>query len=318
MPHVFVTVPTFKEVDKIRQLLNSFISVNPPGVSVIIANGNPGDETSELIHRLESSGLSVQETSGDSSLYWSGLTNCAIRSALTRARDDDFIVLMNADVTFSSDVFAILRAKIEQLGPCILACLTTARGRVVSSGVLVFSWLWAMNRHPLAGEEVLRVEKERIEPVDFLPGRCTMIPVMAIRKAGGINEFALPHYGADYEFTRRLKHAGYPAYLFSGASVECDVANTGHNVFHKKIPLARRLRGLFSIKSADNPFYRTRFIWLAYPRYAFPTATLAYLCKSLACAILGGERIRAFAPGLETGLSGSESASTTRTSSKFE
>jgi len=303
--HIFVTVPTFREPRKIQALLSSFSSINPPGVLVLIANGNPGDETTRLIQAAVGKGQPVREIPGNSSLFWSGLTNLAMRHALQVGRPDDFLMLMNADVTFTTDVFAAMREKSRDLPPCVLAALTSARGRIISSGASAKSWVLGMNRHPFAGEMLTEVNPTQVVPVDFLPGRCTMIPLSALSIAGEINEKTLPHYGADYEFSWRLKRAGYPLFLFTGAIVECDVENTGNCVFHKRVCLGQRLRGVFSIRSADNPFYRTRYIWLVYPLYACPTATLVFLGKSLLSVFLGGARIRALFPNNETGLAGS-------------
>jgi GT2 family glycosyltransferase len=305
MQHIFVAVPTFKEPGTIGLLLASFASISPPGVSILIANGNPGDDTTDLIRAAAGKGQPVWEIPGNRSLFWSGLTNLAIRHALQAGGPDDYLMLMNADVTFTTDVFAAMRRKSRELGPCVLAALTSAHGRIVSSGASAKSWVLGMNRHPFAGEALSAVNPTQLVPVDFLPGRCTMIPLSAVRAAGGINEDRLPHYGGDYEFAWRLKRAGYPLFLFTGAVVECDVENTGNCVFHKRIPLGRRLRGLFSIRSADNPFYRTRYVWLVYPIHARPSATLVFLGKSILSVFLGGARIRALFPFSETGLAGS-------------
>lgn len=305
MQHIFVAVPTYKESGKIQSLLASFTLINPPEVSILIANGNPGDETTDLVRASAGKGQPVHEIPGNRSLFWSGLTNLAIRHAVKVGGLDDFLMLMNADVTFTTDVFAAMRRKSRELGPCVLAALTSAHGRIVSSGASAKSWVLGMNRHPFAGEALSAVDPTQVVPVDFLPGRCTMIPLSAVRAAGGINEDRLPHYGGDYEFTWRLKRAGYPLFLFTGAVVECDIENTGNCVFFKRASLGWRLRGLFSIRSINNPLYRTRYVWLVYPLYACPTATLVFLGKSLLSVFLGGARIRALFPYNETGLAGS-------------
>lgn len=48
-----------------------------------------------------------------------------------------------------------------------------------------------------------------IHQVDVLPGRGTLIPIEVFQKIGLYDFKRLPHYGADYEFSRRANMYGY-------------------------------------------------------------------------------------------------------------
>ncbi len=304
MAHIFIVVPTFREPAKISDWLASFGSINLSGVTALLVNGNPGDTTSNLI-RDAASHLPIHELKGDPTLFWAGLTNLGLRQALREGGDGDYVVLMNADIEFTRDMFSALMEKGRTTHNAQLAAVTISGQRVVSSGVKVISWFLTLNRHPLAGTLDTDLPSDTLIPVDYLPTRCTLIPLAAVRQAGLIAESALPHYGADYEYTNRLRKLGYQPFIFSGARVRLDGENTGNNVFWRRLSLGTRLRSLFSIKSTSNPIYRIRFILLAYPMYAWPSAMLLYTLRSVLEVLLGGAVIKSLLPRSESGFSGS-------------
>jgi GT2 family glycosyltransferase len=120
-----------------------------------------------------------------------------------------------------------------------------------------------------------------------------------------IAEKELPHYGGDNEYTNRLRKLGCLPYIYTGVKVRVDAKNTGTDVFHKSVPLWVRLNSLFSIKSTANPVYRLRFVRIAYPWYAWPSAMVLYLARSLLEVFLGGMAIRCLFRQKESGFSGS-------------
>jgi GT2 family glycosyltransferase len=131
----------------------------------------------------------------------------------------------------------------------------------------------------------------------------------AVRKAGLVAERQLPHYGADNEYTLRLKRMGYPPFIAADIRIVCDMGHTGNSVYHKNPPLWERLKKTGSIKSVYNPRIRSRFICMTYPLYARPTALLMYGLKGLAEVLLGGAFIRHVFRSREHGFSGTESTS---------
>ncbi|MFA4943139.1 MAG: DapH/DapD/GlmU-related protein [Lentisphaeria bacterium] len=299
----FVVIPTFKEKEKMAAFLRCFSQVTENNVWLLVANGNPGDETSELLRQTQSP--RVLELPGNPELFWSGLVNLGLRHVLEQETDPEFVIIMNADVEFEGKTLAALLAKARANPDTQLAAVTVAGDRVVSSGVKVVSWFLTRNRHPLAGTRPEDLPPDALIPADFLPTRCTLIPFAAVKKAGVIAEKELPHYGGDNEYTNRVRKLGYPTYIFTGSQVRVDAQNTGTNVFYKSIPLGKRLHSLFSIKSPANPIYRLRFVRLAYPWYAWPSAMFLYTARSLLEVLLGGAAIKSLFRHKEAGFSGS-------------
>ena len=299
----FVVVPTFQEKAKIAALLGCFARVKDDTVRILIVNGNPGDETSAYLRQHQD--RRVLELPGNPGLFWSGLVNIGLRHILHNETGQEFVIIMNADIEFDGGALASLLAKARANPGTQIAAVTVADHKVISSGVKVASWLLTLNRHPLAGTPQEELPADALIPVDFLPTRCTLIPFEAVKKTGLIPEKKLPHYGGDNEYTNRVRKMGYPAYIFTGTQVWVDAQNTGVDVFHKNVPPGKRLRSIFSIKSTANPIYRLRFVRMAYPWYAWPSAMLLYLVRSLLEVLLGGAAIKSLFHWKESGFSGS-------------
>ncbi len=299
----FVIIPTYREKSKIEALLNCFSRVKIENLKILIVNGNPNDETSAYIKQLHDS--RVLELPGSPGLFWSGLVNVGLHHVLHNETNQEFIIIMNADVEFEGDILTPLIAKARANPNSQLAAVTVAEGKVISSGVKVVSWPLTINRHPLAGTLAETIAPDVLIPVDFLPTRCTIIPFPAIKKAGFIAEKELPHYGGDNEYTNRVRKLGYPPYIFSGALVKVDAGNTGTDVFHKSLSLWKRISTMFSIKSTANPIYRLRFVRLSYPLYAQPSAMVLYALRSVMEVLLGGAAIRFIFRRRESGFAGS-------------
>jgi GT2 family glycosyltransferase len=301
--YTFVVVPTFKEEHKVVQLLECFSRVRSDRIRIVIVNGNPGDETSRRLDGWRDK--RALEIRGNPDCFWSGLVNLGLRYVLQCSEEKEFVIIMNADVEFDHDVLEPLIAKARQTANCQLAAVTIGEQRVLSSGVKVVSWSLTINRHPLAGSPPADLPADTLIPVDFLPTRCTLIPFEAVARAGLIAEVQLPHYGGDNEYTNRVRRLGYQPYIYTGACVRVDTANTGTDVFHRRVSLAKRIRSLFSIKSTANPLCRLRFVRLVYPWYAWPSAMLLYTMRSFVEVLFGGAAIRFVIRRRECGFSGS-------------
>jgi hypothetical protein len=247
----------------------------------------------------------VFEIEGSPNLFWSGLVNLGIKYVMRHESQREFVIILNADIEFDQDIVSALLAKARQTKNCQLGAVTIGKHQVISSGVKVSSWMLTINRHPLAGSAPTGLSADALIPVDFLPARCTLIPYEAIERAGLIAEAQLPHYAGDYEYTNRVRKLGYQPFIFTGVRVRLDTTNTGADVFHRDMSLRKRICSLLSIKSTANPVYRLRFVRIAYPWYAWPSAMLLYVVRSLLEVLLGGVVIKSLVRFRESGFSGS-------------
>jgi GT2 family glycosyltransferase len=112
--------------------------------------------------------------------------------------------------------------------------------------------------------------------------------VSALRSLG-LFEPTLPHYGADYEFSRRAADHGYALLVSHEAVLEVQPDETGLHADHGWRPF---LFGFVSRRSANSLLYRWRYAHLACPRrYLVPYAvmdTLRVTGGSFRRQVLGG------------------------------
>lgn len=295
-------IPTFKEKDKVEALIQSFSHIESLNIDIIIINGNPNDDTSRWLDSCDDN--RIIELAGKSDLYWSGLVNVGLRYILNDQVKPEYVFIMNADITFSSDILNEFIYIYGRVQPCQLAAVTVANQKILSSGVKVRSWFFTINRHPFAGYSISALPKEQLIPVDFLPTRCLMIPFVALVDAGLTAEKELPHYGGDYEYTARLSRLGYKAYITTDIHIELDMLNTGADVYTKKLNIRQRASSVFSIKSQSNPISKIKFVWLVYPWFARPSAIILYLFRSIFEIVLGGNTLKKIFQNSESGFSG--------------
>ncbi|MDA7679720.1 glycosyltransferase [bacterium] len=301
---VFICAPTYREPGKIASFLESMQFINYRPLTVIIANASPGDETEQLIARNgDSVDFDLRQVDGVNSEFWSGTINRALRVARTEAGYGDWVVMMNVDIVFNTDIIEGLIHSANLLGISQVGALCHAAGRVISSGVKVQSWALGLNRHPMAGFPLSEVQSGYFQEVDFLPARCVLFPAAFLHQVGLVSEKMLPHYGADNEYTHKLIAQGCRAYVVGDVRVECDVENTGVSVYSARKTLRKRIEQSMSIRNSSNVLYRMRYLRLTYPWWALPTAMLSYLARSLLEIGLGGTRIRRIFSRNERGFS---------------
>jgi GT2 family glycosyltransferase len=114
-----------------------------------------------------------------------------------------------------------------------------------------------------------------IHKVDVLPGRGTLIPIEVFKEVGLYDFKNLPHYGADYEFSRRANMKGYDLLINYEAVVLSNVKMTGLNNRTTTLGWPDLIKSFFSIRSPNNLMNRWRFARLSCHGWRFP---VFYLC----------------------------------------
>lgn len=275
---IYVIAPTFKELDHVVKFIQCWRDTNRLDYTIVICNGSPGDETSDFISSTKSN-CSVIELSGNPSLFWSGLVSLGVEYVLRVADIHDNVIFANVDVTFDSENLGKLCRLIDERRVQIGALVKSEKGCYLSSGVRVISWLLSINKHPFRGLKSLPYVNEELVEVTFLPTRFLMMPIEALHIVGTPNTALLPHYGGDYEFTNRVRLAGFTPYISRDCYVEVDESNTGSNVENRPASVFARLQSLSDIKSPFNIKYRSSFIYLVSPLFCVPFSLLVNYLK---------------------------------------
>ncbi|MEM9016396.1 MAG: hypothetical protein AAGC68_05235 [Verrucomicrobiota bacterium] len=289
---IHVVAPTFREPELVPQFVEAWADLGRTDVRIRIVNGNPGDETSDWI-RDYSGEIEVEEIKGAPELYWSGLTRLGLRRTLEEASDADLFVLTNIDVRIIGDPISSILEQFPDLNERqVTIPVVTQEGAVTSTGVEVVSWALSRNHHLWDGWRGEDLPDSETVSLTYLPTRFLCCSVEALGTAGFPNAESLPHYCADYEFTNRLRLAGYAPIAFSGARAELVEENTGFDTYLLDTSLWSRLRRLNDIKCAYNLRYRYRFVRLTYPLAAQVPGMISHFAKIFLEVLLGGRALQ--------------------------
>lgn len=291
-PKIHVVAPTFRETELVASFLEAWSKVEGADLRIWISNANPGDETSTVLSQWQGP-VPVCEVPGEASLFWSGLTELGLREVAACADDGDFFLITNVDVRPNPDnlthVFATVpNPERKQVSIPVVG----SAGTIISAGVRVRSWMFSLNRHLGEGLPAGEFAKSGIHEATYLPTRFLLVPVAALKRGIFPNSRELPHYCADYEYTNRLRLAGFDPVVYSGTHAELSEKNTGFDTFLMPTTIRERLVRISDIKCPYNFRYRFRFVKLAYPRWAFLPGLLSHFAKIFLEIGLGGRRLR--------------------------
>jgi GT2 family glycosyltransferase len=199
---IYAVIPVFNRIEHTRSCLDCLLAQRATIVPVVVDGGST-DGTVELIPREFPQ---ARLLAGFGDLWWGGATAAGIDWVLGNgARDEDYILLVNNDTVFGPDTLACLRETSERhhaaVGSLVVDCDDDT---IVIDGGVNINW------HPYgfsARKNVTPATPVKLD-CDVLPGRCTLVPVPAVRRAGNVDARRFPHYLSDYEFTHRLKRTG--------------------------------------------------------------------------------------------------------------
>jgi GT2 family glycosyltransferase len=278
-----IIIPTFKEPYHIRQVTEALLSQSFSGYTAIIINSNPGDATSSYLHSIGDDRFI--EISGNPEVYWTKAMHIGIIWAGDHLDQIDYYLFMNCDVSFNHSFLEHYLSAAIRHPRAILCAVARSGSRYISSGVRMKSWVLSLTGHRYMG---IRSNKPAcFTPVDMLAGRTMLFPAGVVDTVGTPNFRALPHYGADYEFSARARRHGFRLYVYGGVETEIDTKNTGRKSFFKDTGFCQRIGFLFDIKSPMNLKYRYQFTRLTYPKLAQIPGIATVFLKTMIEALFG-------------------------------
>jgi GT2 family glycosyltransferase len=122
-------------------------------------------------------------------------------------------------------------------------------------------------------------EKNGLHPVEFYPARGLLIPAGVFAEIGLFDEKYLPHYFADYEFTKRASSRGIPVYANWDARIYTFPEESGDSRNRKRRNLKNYYNHLFNIKGEEIsgiiPFTRCGTRPFGCCRWCWPKATFS-------------------------------------------
>lgn len=282
MHKLFIIIPVHNRKEITRTCLEMLESQTLTNKDVIVVDDGSTDGTDLMIQSLFPN---VTLLHGDGNLWWSGATNLGIAYVMGKTETDDYLLTLNDDTLFDTYYLKrLIESAIEYPNALIgsIAVIQNDESRVIDGGPWI-NWVTAKIHYANKGEiyrEVLKSNK-RMEPANLLSGRGMLIPISVLKDIGFINAIALPHYGADYEFSHRAFSKGYLLYVDNSACLTSIENATGLNNDYRVLTWKEIFKSFFSRGSSNCIKYRLQFAMLCCPRYLLPSYIVLDMIRTI-------------------------------------
>jgi GT2 family glycosyltransferase len=255
---IHVLIPAHNNKPEVMAVLECLERQRYGELDVLLVDDGSTDGTYEAVARRFPR---VRMLLGDGRLWWTGANVVGVADIMNTAREPDFILLLNNDVSVEEDYVGELVKCSELLGRAIVGSTIVDEERRdhLMAGIRMDQRL----RITQNADASVICRREYDDSVDVLPGRGTLVPVEVFARIGTFNQRRLPHYGADYEFSIRAKRAGFILAVSHRARVYAKLRITG--LFppdRPRISIRECVRLLCSKKSTANLRYYMNYVWI--------------------------------------------------------
>lgn len=255
---VHVLIPAHNNKPEVLEVLHCLQRQRHAEIEVVVVDDGSTDGTAE---EVQSRFSRVRVLRGNGQLWWTGANVLGVSDIMERAREGDFILLLNNDVSTDDDYVSELVGCSEHLERAMVGSTIVddeRRDRMVA-GLRLDRRLRITERTDASA--IRRCDYD--DEVDVLPGRGTLVPIEVFQRIGTFNHRCLPHYGADYEFSIRARRAGVKLAVSHRAKVYAKLRITGlYPPDRPRISVIECLRLLCSRKSTANFRYYLNYVWL--------------------------------------------------------
>lgn len=236
-----VLIASYNRCETTLQCLNKLFAQQLIDISlnVYLVDDNSQDGTAQAVAKYYPQ---VTIISGTGSLYWAGAMRLAWQYAAKKTYD--FYFWLNDDVVLQSDAIARLvdcyetHSSQRPLVGAVIGALQAAPDRQVSYG----GRLQTRRLLPLQFSAHLAVSAQA-QPIDIMNGNCCLISAEAFKVIGGICE-RFTHALADYDYSLRLKRAGFAVLQAPGILGYCRQNGWAGGIRDPRVPMLTRLRWL--------------------------------------------------------------------------
>jgi GT2 family glycosyltransferase len=268
-PSIAIVIPVHDRREITRACLLALRAQTHAGAGVVVVDDGSTDGTTEMLAR---DFPEVTALRGDGDLWWTGATNLGCAWVLDRWPGIHGVVLLNDD-TLPGPLWLGELVRAAQTHPrAVMGSLTVdaASGHSLAACRRVHWWT-ARYEAPLRGlrPEAVRARAGAYLEADLLSGTGTLVPAEALRRVGPFDRL-LPHYGADYEFSRRAARAGWELLTATAAELPVRTDSTGVHASRGE-DVGSLARSFWSRRSSTALPYRLRFALRSCPPAALPS-----------------------------------------------
>lgn len=256
---LYVLIPVHNNVENTMKCLDCISEQIYIDYEVVIVNDGSTDESSEVVKEKYPDIIVLE---GDGNLWWAGALYKGIEYVLEKAFNTDYILILNNDLIFNKHYFTNLvnGADINPDTALGSLCRNQKTGKIVDSGVVI-DWMRLKFTH-----KEVKDNGDFIRNIDVLSTRGLIVPVYIIKHVGNFIPHRIKHYLSDYEYTIRIKNAGYRLLTVKSAVVLLDTEQTGiHTDWNDNITVKSLFDTIFSTKSSSNLKSWLWFIHLSCP-----------------------------------------------------
>ncbi len=255
---VYVLIPAHNNKQEVLAVLQCLSDQSYRDLKIILVDDGSTDGTYESVIEEFPDTVVLK---GDGNLWWTGANVMGVDYILDKARDGDFVLLLNNDLEVDRDYIGYLVEASTRNGRAIIGSTLVDANKptYLEAGIKL-----SPNLDITVNTNLADINGREIDlGVDVLPGRGTLIPLEVFKKVGNFNKRKLPHYGADYELAVRARRAGFTLAVSHKARVFAKLDVTGLESPDKPIISLRECFNLlFSKKSKNNIYYYLHYIWL--------------------------------------------------------
>ena len=228
-PKIGVSLAVFNSREQTRACLTALLASTGVDLLPVVIDDGSSDGVAEMVAQFFPQ---VTLLRGDGNLWWSGATNLGIRHCLQAGCD--FVLLLNPDVRVQPDTVASLLTVAKQVPPRIAAALVVrqdapdrvwwagSRWEPVTPGLPV----WSSRYLYRSGVPVSSLPQSPFATSE-VHGRAVLVPRQVFETVGLYDEIDLPQYGADVDFSHRVRKARIPMVVVPQAPVTLDTGHSG-------------------------------------------------------------------------------------------
>jgi GT2 family glycosyltransferase len=267
-PHIYVVLPVYNRRELLERFLTCMREQTCQNFTVIVVDDGSTDGTADLLKAFPE----VETLSGDGNLWWTGGINCGIRHALSRAHDDDAVLVINDDVEIEPKYLEFLFRLWQRNPRTIIGSVVVDINnpeRIVDGGRIV-NWWTAKMRILNANRDLRDFDPCYSVDVSLLTGWGTLFPVTAFKEVGLYDERHFKQCG-DTELPVRAKNRGFRLILSYGAIVKVHLDRTAGINTLSRYSFRDAKEYFFGVKSNARLKYRIHF------SYATATNTIAFV-----------------------------------------
>lgn len=238
---VGIVIATYNRKQELQECLSYVFKLKWSSIYICIVDDGSTDGTWEMLLQEYPN---ISKIRGDGNLWWAGATNKGIEHCLSKGCE--YILLLNPDTLIRSDTASHL-VTISQINNNAITASVVVRSDDFNTVWWAGCDKWAPIQRwlPIWCTKYFFKQGTKLDKLPENPyytseahGRGVLIPRNVFKTIGFYDEYFLPQYGADTDFSYRATRAGFSILVVPKAKVSLHVDNTGRevsDVFHKAI-----------------------------------------------------------------------------------